>query len=356
MSNPATTDRGGKRAAGIVSAFGTAALGVGAFHAASLPLPWLLGPIFACLVAALVGLPLRGIGWLNDGMRTILGVAVGASLTPTVVAGLPALWATLMLVPVMTLLIGLVGVPYFRRVCCYDPATAYYAAMPGGLQDMLAFGEEAGGNLRALALIHATRVMVIVVALPFILQGVWEADLSGAPGAPTATLGAGQLAWMAAAALVGWRAAKRLGLPGASILGPLMLAGALSVGGVIQSRPPAEAIWAAQFFIGMTIGAKYVGITLGELRRDVLAAVGFCTILIGLTLLFVEPIVLFDLAPGREALLAFAPGGQAELAVLALVSGADMAFVVAHHLVRLVTVILGAPFAARRLRVRAPRD
>jgi len=44
-----------------------------------------------------------------------------------------------------------------------------------------------------------------------------------------------------------------------------------------------------------------------------------------------------------EAILAFAPGGQGEMAVLALVAGADVAFVVTHHLVRLVIVIAGAP-------------
>ena len=340
---------------GLACAFGAAALGVWGFHLAGLPLPWLLGPIFACLLAALAGLPLGGIGWLNDAMRTILGVAVGASLTPEIALGLPALWPTLVLIPAMTVVIGLVGIPYFRALCGYDPPTAYYAAMPGGLQDMLAFGEEAGGNLRALALIHATRVMVIVVALPFLLKGVWDADLSGLPGAPAAALPPAELAWMALAALAGWRVARRAGLPGAAILGPLLAAGALSLGGVITSRPPAEAIWAAQFFIGMTIGANYAGITAAELRRDVLAAVGFCGILIGLTVAFVEPIVLLGLAPAREALLAFAPGGQAELAVLALVVGADMAFVVAHHLIRLFAVILGAPLVARWLGGTAPR-
>ena len=55
------------------------------------------------------------------------------------------------------------------------------------------------------------------------------------------------------------------------------------------------------------------------------------------------------LAPGMEALLAFAPGGQAELTVLALIVGADVAFVVAHHVVRIFFVILGAPIAVRSL-------
>ena len=339
-----------RRAVGVASAFAVSLAGVAAFHLLDGPLPWLLGPLMGCLLAALAGAPLGGVAPLNDTMRTILGVAVGASLTPAVVAGLPAHWPTLMLVPFIVLVIGLVGVPYFRRVCGYDAATAYYAAMPGGLQDMLAFGEEAGGDVRAMALIHATRVSVIVVALPFLLEGIWGADLSGLPGAPAATLGWDQLAWMAVAAIAGWRVAKRVGLFGASILGPMLLAGALTLGGVIQSRPPAEAIWAAQFFIGMTIGSKYAGITARELRHDVLAGLGFCAILIAITLAVVEPVVLLGLAPGLEALLALAPGGQAELAVLALVAGADMAFVVAHHVLRLVTVILGAPVAARWVR------
>ena len=45
--------------------------------------------------------------------------------------------------------------------------------------------------------------------------------------------------------------------------------------------------------------------------------------------------------------LAFAPGGQAEMTVLALIAGADLAFVIAHHVLRIITVIIGAPIAAR---------
>ena len=331
----------------VLTAFVTAGLGVALFAGLNLPLPWLLGPIFACLLAALMGVPLGGIGWLNDGMRTILGVAVGASLTPSVIAGFPAMWPTLAMVPVMVFLIGAIGVPYFQKLCGYDFPTAYYVAMPGGLQDMIAFGEEAGANVRSLSLVHATRVMVIVVALPFLLKGIWEVDLTRPPGAAAANVPLLELAIMVACAILGWRGAKRIGLFGASILGPLIVAAAVTLAGGLHHRPPAEAIWAAQFFIGMGIGSKYAGITLTEVRRDLLAALGFCVILILLTVGFVELAYGLGLAPGLEALLALAPGGQAELTVLALIVGADMAFVVAHHMLRIFIVIMGAPVAAR---------
>ena len=331
----------------IAITFAIGLVGAALFHWADLPLPWLLGPMTACLVAALAGAQLRGIAIVNEGMRTILGVAVGATFTPVLLVSMAGMWPTLLLIPVMVAAIGLIGVPYFQRLWGYDFATSYYGAMPGGLQDMLVFGEEAGGNPRSLSLIHATRVMVIVAALPFLLQGIWGADLSNAPGAPAASIAPAQLVLMLACALIGWRVAKAVGMFGASILGPLMVAAVVALAGLLQHRPPAEAIWAAQFFIGMTVGTKYSGITMAEVRRDLAAGLGFCVILIVLTVIFVEAVYGLGLAPGMEALLAFAPGGQAELTVLALIVGADVAFVIAHHVVRIFVVILGAPLFAR---------
>lgn len=95
------------------------------------------------------------------------------------------------------------------------------------------------------------------------------------------------------------------------------------------------------------MGTKYAGVTAKEVRHDVSAAFGFCIVLLILSAIFVEAIHLFSLAPPMETLLAFAPGGQAEMAVLALIAGADLAFVIAHHVLRIVVVILGAPIAAR---------
>ena len=337
----------------IAATFALGLVGVALFHALDLPLPWLLGPLTACLVASLAGARLKGIAIVNEGMRTILGVAVGATFTPVLLVSMMGMWPTLLLIPVMIVAIGLVGVPYFQRLWGYDFATSYYGAMPGGLQDMLVFGEEAGGNPRSLSLIHATRVMVIVAALPFLLQGIWDADLSNAPGAPASSIAPSQLLLMVACALIGWRVAKAVGMFGASILGPLIVAAAAALAGLLNHRPPAEAIWAAQFFIGMTVGTKYSGITMAEVRRDLAAGLGFCVILMVLTVIFVEFVYGLGLAPGMEALLAFAPGGQAELTVLALIVGADVAFVIAHHVLRIFVVILGAPLFARLF--RAPR-
>jgi membrane AbrB-like protein len=226
--------------------------------------------------------------------------------------------------------------------------------MPGGLQDMVAFGQEAGADTRALSLIHATRLLILVTLAPIILTWAYGSSLSGAIGTPARDLPVGEMVVLAVAALAGWKIAERIGLFGASILGPMILTAALSLADVIHTRPPTEAILAAQLFIGLGIGVQYVGVTLRELRAFVLSGLAFVVLLAALAALFTEFVTLTGLARPVEGFLAFAPGGQAEMAVLALVTGADVGFVILHHLTRMVLVILGAPVAARLVGVRRP--
>ena len=324
-----------------------ALLGTAAFVLAELPLPLLLGPMLGCLAFALAGAGLQGMGTVGTFFRTFLGVAIGSTVTREMIVTLPSHGPTLTLIPVFVLIIGLIGYPFFRKVMRYDHPTAFYSAMPGGLQDMLIFGEEAGGNVRAMSLIHATRVLAIVTVAPFLLTLIYDLDLTRAPGASAASYPMWEIALMVVAGVVGWKGGERIGLFGASILGPLIVTAGLSLAGIIHSRPPAEMIWIAQFFIGISVGAKYAGITARELRHDVLAGVAYAAILAFIAFCFIELALRLSPAGTLDIWLAFLPGGQAEMAIVALVAGADVAFVVAHHLLRIFVVILSAPIVAR---------
>ena len=103
--------------------------------------------------------------------------------------------------------------------------------------------------------------------------------------------------------------------------------------------------------LGTTIGVYYVGLTLRELRFFVLSGVAFSCLLAVLTTIFAEIVTHLGLASPLEAFLAFAPGGQAELTVLAIVVGADVTYIVPHHLLRVILVITGAPTVAKLLRL-----
>ena len=333
-----------------------AALGTGVFLTFGLPLPFLFGPMSACLVAALLGAPLVGAGEVSMGARTILGIAVGASITPEVVSQIPRMAGSIAFVPLYVAVIGMIGVPYFRKVCGFDLATSYYAAMPGGLQDMVVFGQEAGADVRALSLIHATRVLIIVTLVPLLLLQLFDRPLTQPIGEPARDLPWSEIGLMVLAAWIGWKGGERIGLFGATIIGPLIVSATLSLAGLIEHRPPKEAILFAQFFIGTGIGVFYVGVTLAELRKDVLAGIAYVGILALLAFLVTEIVVTLGLAAPVEGFLSFAPGGQAEMTVLAIVAGADLGFIVVHHILRIVIVITGAPLVAALLGLRGKKQ
>lgn len=325
-------------------------VGAAAFKWLGLPLPFLLGPLATCLLLALCGAPLAGPpSRMLDIVRTVLGVAAGSSLSPDLVDRLPQTLSSAAFVPLFLICATVLGYPFFRRIARFDPPTAFFATMPGGFAEMILFGSEKGGNVRALSLVHATRILVIVSATPFMLKLFLEVELSVAPGLPMATMPVSDLLVMAFCALAGYWGARRIGLFGAPILGPMLLAGLASLGGLIENRPPSEALVLAQLFIGVSIGAHYVGVTLDELRRFVAASAGYALILVVLTIVFAEAVFRLGLAPRLDAVLAFAPGGQPDMVMLAILTGADIGFIIFHHVLRLVIVLVGTPILARRL-------
>ena len=322
-------------------------LGAIILYSINVPLPFLFGPMFVCLLLSLMGYVPIGMPKISEAARTILGLAIGTSITVAFIVQIPELIRSIMLIPFFLILVACIGIPWFRRICGLDFITSYYAAMPGGLQDMVMFGDEAGGNVRALSLIHATRVLLIVSTVPLILIYGFDVALDQPLGLPATEIAPLDLFFMFLAAVIGWKGGKYIGLFGASILGPLVVSAIFSIMGLVDSRPPHESIIFAQFFIGLGIGTQFSGITMQELRKFVLSGIGYTIILWGIAIVFTLYLVPDTIAPQTDLLLAFVPGGQAEMVVLAIVSGADLSFIISHHITRIVLVIIGAPLVIR---------
>lgn len=317
------------------------------FVALGMPLPFLFGALGSCLVLAVAKVPLQGFPLLSTVSRTVLGVAIGTSFSWELFAGIGSLLPTLLLVPVYVVLIALFGGLYFHHMMGYDRTTAYYSAMPGALQDMVAFGQEAGANARTLALVHATRLLLMVSLAPIILIHIYEVSLDNPLGPPSASLPIYHNALIVLIGIVGWQVARHFKLFGASVIGPILIAIPLSLLGFISERPSQEAVTISQFFIGLGVGINYHGITGKEIRRDIVATSGFVVLLLVLATLFISITAWVSDVPDVQRFLSFWPSGQAEIAILSLAAGANVGVVVAHHLVRLVFIILGAPLLSR---------
>jgi membrane AbrB-like protein len=334
-----------------LATFFVALIGVAAALLLGLPLPFLLGPLAATCLAALLGLNMVGFRSTEKPLRVILGVAAGAAITPAVIQRIPDFALSLSLIPIFLLVAGLIGYPFFRRVCGFSPATSFYAAMPGGFQDMLAFGEEAGGHVRTLSLIHASRVAVVVSLIPFMTSLFDQVDFTSHVGPSGSSLSLQDWLLMAVAGFFGWKIAERIGIFGAAILGPLALTAAFSLADLLHARPPSELLLGVQFLLGASIGARFVNITPREVTTVLTAGTFYSVLLCILSLGFAGAVHHFHHLSWLDVLLAYSPGGQGEMAILALAGGADLLFVVTHHILRLAIILCAAPIVFRVLRL-----
>lgn len=321
-----------------------------------LPLPWMLGSLAACLIAAIAGLPMRGPSPLIGPSRAILGLAVGAAFTPALIARLPEMAVSLAFIPPFVLLIAALGIPFFRYVCRMDSATSFYAAMPGGFQDMIAMGRDAGASERQLTLAHSTRVLVIVFALPFWIE--WSEHVQIGERASHVAHWTGfdpaNVLVLLACAVIGWWGALKIGLSGAPLVGPMIACAAITISGLASLHMPVEILNFAQLALGTHAGCQFAGVTWREFAGTVASAIGYTLILLALTAVFTWTVVRLTGLETLPVLLAFSPGGQSEMNVIAIVLGADIAYVALHHLFRLAIVVLGAQVLFRVLQRRLP--
>ena len=310
----------------------------------NLPLPWFLGALTACLVASVVGAPIERPRPLAIPMRAVLGVAIGSAFTPALLdrAGSMA-WSLLLLIPFMIFVIGL-GMVVYEKLGKFDRPTAFFAAVPGGLTDMTAMAEDSGANARAVILVQASRIVVIVFALPLWLQwhdglAVGQAFASRVRIWEVAPLDA---AIMIGMGLGGWLGARWLGLAGAPIVGPMLVSGFAHVFGLTEARVPLEVLIIAQISVGTLLGCQFRGLTMKEFSNTMVWGIAYAFVLLAITGFTAQWVAQFTGFSPVSVLLAFAPGGQTELNLLAFVLGLDVAYIALHHLVRLGVVILGA--------------
>jgi membrane AbrB-like protein len=322
----------------------TGALGSIVFVYAHMPLPWFLGSLTACLIASVLNAPIRRPKLLAIPMRAVLGVAVGSAFTPLLFARAGSMLGSLaVLVPFMALII-IVSLVFYERVAGFDRPTAFFSAVPGGLTDMTAMAEDAGANQRAVILVQATRILIIVFSLPLWLQ--WHDGL--AIGTAIASrvrlfeMSLGDMLVLIAMGWGGWWAARRLGIAGAPIVGPMLVSGIIHASGLTAAKVPMEVLTFAQISVGVLLGCQFRGLTMREFTGTMVWGIANTIVLLAITSVVVVLVSRLTGFDPVSVLLAFAPGGQTELNLLAFILGLDVAYVAMHHLARVAIVIIGA--------------
>lgn len=330
-----------------------------------LPLPYLIGPL---IVSALVATTLPG--HLPEGYRfpepvrlvfiAIIGLMIGAQVTPALFAEAHHYALTL---GAVTLFVGLahgLGYAVFRHLGGYDATTAFYASTPGGLYESIEMGTAAGADPTRLMMQQFLRIIAVVTLLPLGLS-LWLGTPVGS--AAGLSLARAEVPWsdlplIMLAGLGGLVLGRVLRLPAGQMTGPMAVAAALSLSGLLAVDIPQWLVNLAQMILGTALGMRFTGLSRGLLLRGaglaVLSVAGMLALGLGLAMglrsVTEEPVDVL--------VISLAPGGVTEMALVALSLSANPAFVTLHHIYRilLTVLVIGAATKLRNRRRSAPPD
>lgn len=310
------------------------------------PLGWMLGPAFAGLALTLWGHEVKSDGRYGDIGRAILGAAIGGGVTMAHwvwLIGKPQLVA---LVLVSTALCSALGYAWLRRCCRWGQGTAYFSSLPGGLSEMVELARSSGVDAGPVALAHTLRVFFLVAGSSAVIAYLEQVNLTQMS---FGRVGVHEVILLLICVPLGLWLGKRLRLPAPSVLGPLLLAAFLSATADLSARPPQIGIILAQFFIGWSLAARFRGIDRSSLPRLIVQVAGQLALIVPVWWMAALLGSVWLGINTETAVLGLAPGGQAEMALLALLVGVSAVWVVMMHLLRVLIIVGTAGWLFRRL-------
>ncbi|WP_235040011.1 AbrB family transcriptional regulator [Vreelandella profundi] len=332
---------------GLAASLAVGAVGGIAFQLTGLPLAWMLGPLIANLLVSSQGVKVAVPEPIRNVFLAIMGMVLGSQVTPQL-AHRVGDWP----VSAGLLLLGVaastaVAAAWYRR-CGFDPVSAWFGAAPGAMTAMILLGEKCGGDPQRIAVAQSLRIILVILFLPPLFWA--SGDGSESVGPVNSGLEHG---WMLLTIPLVLPLGRFLRIPTPALLAPLLMAALLSGFDIASLALPGWGMNVMLWVLGSAIGSRFQGMTRKLLGRYLWQS-GIATLLALVVLALFAELIHQLLGVGRDvALLALAPGGIGEMAILAVALNIDPVFVAFHHLLRMVTLMIIAPFWARWLMRRS---
>ena len=349
MSLPPATESITKIARQFAETLVFAAIGGLTLGLLGMPAGYLSGSILMVAIASLAGRPMLIPLLPMRILLVLIGISLGAVVTPATLNGMATYPLSIAVLLGAMVCISVSGASYLRVVHGWDKMTAYLAAAPGGLSQVMGLAIELDADIRAIAIVQTIRVAIIAVGLPagLSLLGLVHHGARSIGGVfNPAQLG--ELAILIAVSTAAALVAHRVRFPGGLLFGAMLASAALHGSGTIHVLMPWWVTNTVMMAFGAVIGSRFAGTPLRLLAHFIGAAFGSFAVAVAVTALFAVALVSILSLPIAEVIIAYAPGAVDAMMLLALALNLDPVYVGAHHLVRIFFVSLAMPLLARR--------
>ncbi|ULG73549.1 AbrB family transcriptional regulator [Macrococcus brunensis] len=309
-------------------------------------LPWLFGPIIAAAsVRKISGRQMIWPKWLADSGLFILGAQIGTSFTLKVLSDIRNDLFHIVLLNIIIIGAAILLSLIYRKItqCSYE--TAFLSAVPGALSQMIVMAEEnKRADLLAVTLSQTSRLLFVVMIVPFIA--------SFSSGAATGSvihsesifhvLSFNQILFIVSLTGLFFIFLRRIHFPVPQLLAPIFIMAGWNIVTGDSFSIPYYLIAAAQLLFGIRIGLQLVDLSSSLTFRLFLGITVQNTLLILVT--FVAALFMTD-HPFNDTFLSLAPGGMAQIVIVALETGSNIAMISSYHIFRIFLILLVvAPF------------
>ena len=325
-----------------------------------LPSPVLFGSLVGGMVCALtrreeLTLP-KATMTVGQG---VIGVVIGAMVDLATIRALGGDWAVILGVLVATLVVSVLLGQALRLHRGVSGVTSAFAFIAGGASGIVALARDLGSDERVVTVIQYLRVLLILLAMPVITTVVFrpgQVEHGQAPQAAHSPWWVGTL-FVLLCLPTGYALGRLTRLPSASLLGPLLVAVALSITGWFGPVEVPEVLQNLGYaLIGVQIGLRFTRRSLLSIAKMlplavllILAIIAACA---GLGVLLAQVTGVSQL----DAYLATTPGGLYAVLATAAESGSNVTFVLAVQVLRVFVMLLLAPLLARLFRASRARE
>lgn len=335
------------------------------------PIAWMMGSlIFATILSSVptkwiqTQIKKNGIHpyWRQIG-QAILGIELGRSFSVSILDTFEDYFFIIILMVISSILVAFLSGILLWRFSNINMMTSLFGTTPGGISAMPTIAEEVGANAFVVSIIQTLRIFLVVGVIPFVAGTLTTRtvaiDLEGHQG----TFSLQSMIFtgiIMLGALTGVYLSKIIKMPAPWLVGSMLGAAIVQLILPVLFRHagatfwPHELIILAQILIGSSIGSRVNKNMFKGFGKIVIVGLLSSIFLVITMLLCSYLISITTRIPLVTCILAFAPGGVAEMSTAAVALRADSTFVVAVQTLRLITILLLLPPIFRFLNNREP--
>lgn len=310
------------------------------------PAARMLGPLIAAIAVVSSGANVKLSPTAFAVAQGILGCMVANMVPSSILGDIVGRWQ-LFVGGVLAVIVACTFVGWLMgRLGVLDGRTAIWGLSPGGASVMIVMCESYGADVQSVAFMQYSR-LVLAAAVTVLV-----AEIGGVTSAGFDRVWFPAIDWVPlietmAVATVGALGARRVGIPGGSILVPLVLALVLTNLGLLTIELPPWLITIIFTFIGWNVGLRFTRKLLVHAARQ-LPRMILCTLVLIAACAGVACALVA--AGGIDPLTAFmatSPGGIDTVAIIAASGHVDIAFVMTMQTLRMLVLIFLGPYLAK---------